>query len=270
LEKNGWLLANNSAAKIEPRGYAMGSTFVDMDLISSLSPFQMLASIPLLMMLVPLILDVYKSLLANPIVSAAVNTTLVVLKNTELVWRPALHFAVMILKPMLNALVLVFPQVKAVMRIVFNQTMALLQFAQSMGISLMNGFSNMMERFGEVGDALIVVARGFGHVGYYTLRATGAVVGSFESIFVFGKRMLFEAHLLTVEDLSNVMMPFFTVLAVLATLYWFRKGSSGKTVEAFQPRRSPRIARKRAMLYGADASDALSPCKKSSTTSSNL
>lgn len=242
-----------------------------MDLISSLSLFEVLASIPLVLMLVPVLLDLYKNVMANPIVSAAVNTTLVVLKNTELVWRPALNFAIAIIKPIVKALVLVFPQVKAVVTVLVNQTVALVQFAQSMGMSLITSLTNILERMAELGDALIVVARGLGNVGYYGLRAAGTLVGSFESVFVFGKRVLFESHLLSVNDLYNVLMPMLTVLVVLAAVYWVRKGPSPqKSVETFQPRRSSRIARKRAMLCAADMSDALSPRKESSATSTNL
>jgi len=242
-----------------------------MDLISSLSPFQMLASIPLLVMLVPFVLDLYKNLMANPIFVAAVNTTLVVLKNTELVWRPALNFAIAIIKPIVKALAVIFPQVKAVVIVLLNQTMAAVQYARSMGMSLMTALTSIVERLGEVGDALIILARGLGHAGYYGLRVGSMIVGSFETIFVFGTRALFESHLLTANDLYNVMMPFLTVLAVLATVYCFRKGSSPqKSVETFQHRRSSRIARKRAMVCAADMSDMLLPCKKSSATSTNL
>jgi hypothetical protein len=247
------------------------SHIATMDLITSLSPFQMLASIPLLVMLVPFALDLYKNLMANPIFMAAVNTTLVVLKNTELVWRPALNFAIAIIKPIVKALAVIFPQVKAIVIVLVNQTVAAVQYARSMGMSLMTALTSIVERMGEVGDALIVVARGMGQVGYYGLRVAGTIVGSFESVFAFGKRALFEGHLLTANDLYNVMMPFFTVVAVLATVYWVRKGPSPqKCVETFQPRRSSRIARKRAMLCASDMSDALLPSKKSSPTTTNL
>jgi len=242
-----------------------------MDLIPSLSPFQMIASIPLLVMLVPVLLDFYKSLIANPIVAAAVNTTLVVLKNTELVWRPALEFAIAIIKPIIKALMNLSPHVKSLVILVFNQTVQAFRTAQKMGMSLMNALSNFVDGLGELGTSLIVMTRGLGNVGYYLIRTVGGIVGSFDSVFMFSKRLLFEAHLITADDVYNVAMPFFVVASVILALLWLRKGSSPqKSIETFQPRRSSRIARKRAMLYAADVSDALSSCKKSSVTSSNL
>lgn len=242
-----------------------------MDLITSLSPFQMIASIPLLVMLVPVLLDFYKSLIVNPIVVAAVNTTLVILKNTELVWRPALQFAIAIIKPIIKALINLSPHVKSLVILVFNQTVQAFWTVQKMGMGLVTSVSNFVDGLGELGTSLIVMTRGIGNVGYYLIRTVGGVIGSFNTVFTFSKRLLFEAHLITADDVYNVAMPFFIVVSVILAVIWLRKGPSPqKSVETFQPRRSSRIARKRSMFYAADISDALPPCKKSSATSSNL
>ena len=237
-----------------------------MDLIPSLSLFEIMAYAPLLM----LVSSTLFAFSENPVIKSFVNTTLVALKATEVVWRPALQFAVSILKPLVKALIQLAPYVRSAIRYAVNVTVTALRSAQSMGVSLTNAFPAVVQAFKDIGESLIILARGLGQFSYYLLRGTSLIVGSVESVFVFGKRLLFEAHLITMADLYNVMLPFVIVTGLLSAMYWFRKSPSEKSVQAFQPRRSSRIARKRAMMCMSDISDAFPASKKASATSTNL
>lgn len=248
----------------------MDSTSSNMDLIPSLSFFQALAAIPLVMTLVPIVLSALFKFVEHPFVKPIINTTLVVLKNTEVVWRPAINFAIMLSKPILKAIALILPIVKSIVVYVVNVTVSAFRTAQSMGMSMANTFPVVAQGLKDIGESLVVLARGLGKLSYYVLRGVSLIVGSVESVFVFFKRVLFEAHLLTMADVYAVMMPFAIVLSLVAVLYWFRKSPSQPCNQTFQPRRSARIARKRAMLCSADLSDAFLPSKKSSATSTNL
>lgn len=240
-----------------------------MDLIPSLSFFELLAAIPLVITVGPFIFAAVVKFMEHPLVQPILNTTLVILKTTEVVWRPAVDFAVVLLKPVLKALVRLAPIAKDLVVFAINTTVTAFRTAQKMGMSFASAFPAIAQGMKDVGEALITLVRGIGNMMYYFLRATSLIVGSVESVFVFGKRLVFEAHLLTVNDVYNVALPFLIVTSLIATLYWFRKAPQ-KSVQVFQPRRSSRLARKRAMMYASDISDALSSCKKSSTTATNL
>ena len=230
-----------------------------MSLIPSFSLLEFVATIPFVVVLAPFVMPSLKAILENPLVSSAINSISVMLNNTEMVWRPAFQQGFKVLK------LVVFTG--------FNLTMSAIQTVQQMGVSLTTAFPSILVRLGEVGEALVVVARALGNVLYYGIRALSLVVGSAEKVFVFGKHLLFEAHLLSFDDFMNITFPFFVVLSTVAFLYWLRKTpqpSAVKNAEPFQPRRSSRLARKRAMLYASDMSDALSPCKKPSATATNL
>ena len=248
-----------------------------MDLIPTLSFFNVLAGIPLVVMLIPVIRSLIQAIMSNPIVNTVVNTTLVVLKNTEVVWRPAIKFSVMLLKPILHfAIAVIKPILKALMLIfpkVMNLTRSFFQQAQELGMSMTSALSSMTSRLGELGDALIVLSRAIAQFAFYMIRAAGFVAGAFESVFHFGKRLLFEPHLMSWQDMYNVAVPFAVVLTILGTLYWMRKKPQQpiqQTCASPTLRRSSRIARKRAMLCAGDLSDALPACKESSSTSTNL
>lgn len=247
----------------------MNSTSCNMDLIPTVSFFELLAAIPLVMVLGPFVVGALVAFMEHPLVQPILNTTLVILKTTEVVWRPAVNFAVVLLKPIVKALVRLAPIVKDLVLFAMNTTVTAFRTAQKMGLSFASAFPSFVQGMKDIGEALITLVRGMGNMMYYILRATSLVVGSVESVFVFGKRLLFEAHLLTVNDVYNVALPFIIVTSLIGFLYWFRKAPQ-KDVQVFQPRRSSRLARKRAMMYASDISDALSSCKKSSATATNL
>jgi hypothetical protein len=241
-----------------------------MSLIPSLSFLELVAAVPLVMVLGPFFISALQSIVSNPLVCSALNTISVVLNTTEIVWRPAWNASVLVSRQIVNGLQYVAPIVKSVILSGVNTTITLVRNAQALGVSFAVAFPTVMLRIKEVGEALLVIARSLGVVMYYTTKSVALVLGSVEHVFTFSKQLLFEAHLMTAEDLYNVMLPFAIVLCTIATLYWLRKSPVPQTAQAFQPRRSSRLARKRAFLYAKDVSDALPACKKASFTSSNL
>ena len=232
-----------------------------MDLIPAFTLFNVLASIPLVMMLVPLIKSALEILMANPLARAVFNTTLVVLESTELVWRPALKLSLAVIKTFYNALVLVLPQVKALVLNFINTTMAGIKKMQEMGVNVSQTLGAVLDRMGEFGDALIVLARGLTKLTFYLVRMMGSVVSAFEDVFAFGKKMMFEPNVLTMNDLYNIILPICIVASCISFLLWLKSSpKSSKSVAVYQPRRSSRIARKRAMILTQDLSESLPAC----------
>ena len=252
----------------------MTSKPFDMYLMPSLSYFQtFLATIPLVAAFGPSLMKALLALYENPLVKTLMNTTFVVLKTTEGVWRPTFDYTVKLFKALMRLL----PIVKATLLSLVNFTMTAFRTAQSMGLSLSNAFPAFAQSVKEIAESLLVVARGLGQLSYYLLRAVSLVVGSVDSVLDFGKRLSFEPHRITAADVYDVMIPFGIVLSLLSMLYWLRKTPSASqscvavsVSPNVEPRRSSRLARKRSMLCSADVSDALSPCKKSSATAPNL
>jgi hypothetical protein len=244
----------------------MDITTLTMDLITYRSLFELIAYTPLLV----LVMSTFFAFSENPVIQSLVNTTLVVLKATEVVWRPALKFALDLLKPLAKALIRYWPHMKSSVMYAMNTTLTALRTVQGMGISLSNAFPAVLEALKDISKSLIILTRALAHFVYYLVRGATLIVSSVESVFGFGKRLLFEAHLITMRDLSNAMLPLVIVTSLLCMMYWLRKGPPEKSVKEYQPRRSSRLARKRAMLCMSDMSDPFPSCKKPSTTSSYL
>jgi hypothetical protein len=244
-----------------------------MSLIPSLSFLELVAAVPLVMVLGPFLVSALQSILSNPLVCSALNTISVVLNTTEIVWRPAWNASVVVSRQILSGFVVVAPIIKSLVLSGLNTTITLVRNAQALGLSFAVAFPTVMLRIKELGEALLVIARSIGVVLYYVTKSVALVFGSVEHVFTFSKQLLFEAHLMTTEDVYNVMLPLAIVLGTIATLIWLRKTPQpveALVCEPFQPRRSSRLARKRAFLYAQDFSDALPACKKASFTSSNL
>ena len=235
-----------------------------MDLIPTLSIMNILAGLPLVIILMPFLKTLVLSVMNNPVVAAVYNTSLIVLESTELVWRPALQLSLILVKAMINALAVIIPQVKAAIRTAYNVTMPILRKIQAMGISMSHTISVIIDRMVELGDALIVLARGLSKAAFYALKGISAIVSSFETLATIGKKMVFAPQQITMQELSAALLPFLIVCSVITFVAWWRMTPAQKTVTTFQPRRSSRLARKRAMLYTMDLSDALPSCKKAS------
>jgi hypothetical protein len=245
----------------------MSSKPFDMYLMPSLSYFQVfLATIPLVAALGPSIMKALLALYENPLVRTILNTSSVVLKTTEVVWRPSFDYVV-------KALTRFLPIVKTTLVSLVNFTVTAFRTAQSMGLSMSNAFPAFAQSIKEIAESLLVLARGLGQLSYYLLRAVSLVVGSVDSVLEFGKRLFFETHRVTAADVYDVLMPFGIVLGLLYMTYSLRKTPPASQIcvsPKEEPRRSSRLARKRSMLCSSDLSEALPPCKKSSATASNL
>jgi hypothetical protein len=245
-----------------------------MSLIPSFSFLELAALVPSMIVLWPFVLPTLKALMSNPLVSSAVNATLVVLETTEVVWRPAYNMTLVLAKEVIKAIVFLAPILKSLILTTVNVTVAFFRKAQAMGVSFATAFPTVMVRIKELGEALVVIGRTLGLTVYYMVKGLGFILGSVEYVLGFGKQLLFEPHLLTAQDLYNVMLPFAVVFTTLAMVYWFRKAPQPR-IEApmsapVSVRRSSRLARKRAMMYAQDLSDAFPSCKKSSATATNL
>lgn len=240
-----------------------------MDLISVPSLFQIAASIPLLMVL----LHMLKPFMDHPVVTAVMNTSLVILENTKAVWKPVVAGGLVVLRKIVGLLRVVFPTVKALIVMLVNATAFLVQKAQSLGMSLSTAFTTVLERFEEVGEAIVILARAVAKTGFYFLKSVSLVVTSFESVIGFAQQLVFAPSTITWNDLYNIMLPFAICFCMIALAYYrFRpsKAPVCREVEVAPLRRSSRIARKRAMLLCDDMSDAFLPSKKNATTASNL
>ncbi len=81
------------------------------------------------------------------------------------------------------------------------------------------------------------------------------MVKSFEDVNAFLYRALFESHTISWNDAYNIAVPFVVVLSILGYLTYKANRlisfSNSKKIdqEPFVPRRSSRIAQKRAMLH---------------------
>jgi hypothetical protein len=101
------------------------------------------------------------------------------------------------------------------------------------------------------------------------------VVRSFEDVNAFLYKALFESHTVSWEDIYNISIPFVVVFSILAFLtYRANRSLTSETKkmdeEPFVPRRSSRIAKKRAMLLSADLGSLAPASKKTSFSTPNL
>jgi hypothetical protein len=259
---------NNEKAKFERLHAWLGQhNPVTMDLIAPTTILQTLMAIPLVMTLIPVLVSVIQALLANPVVRAFVNTTLVALETTKGVWQPITSAAVAVIRQVYRFLVAITPTL-------VNATTDMIRKAQSLGISLSAALNALMERLGEVGSAIVVIARAISKVTVVVLNSLSLVVTSAEEVFEFSKRVIFAPSTITWEDLTSIAIPFAVCMGILTLLYYrYRSSRQAACIpcEKPVPRRSSRLARKRAMMMCADMSDTLLPRKKlAATTPSNL
>jgi hypothetical protein len=259
-----------------------------MDLIASFTFTDLVAGVSLSMLigvigtaLVANFQQVWALWASNPIVQTLVNTTLVVLENTEVVWKPALNaslvvikpiaaFALMVLKPFGPlALVLADNLVKGlvvlgfvtahVVILVASTIRSFLQFVQSTGLNVSSAFQSFAEGTKDFVLSLATVVKALGKVTVSLVHITGFIVGSFERVGSFLYQFLFAPTSVTWNDFVNLSIPFAVVLSVVSLLVW--RSTSKNTVpqkkideECVMPRRSSRIARKRAMMLCSDSS----------------
>lgn len=230
-----------------------------MDLISSPSLAEIFTIVGSVAFVMNLIL---RDTLNTPLALAFLNATSVVLKNTEVVWRPALKFSLMVIKPIVKALLHVFA-------FAFNAVIPILATLKDAGMNVTTALSNFANEFSDFGKSLYVVGRGLTNAFVYSVKGLSMIIKSFEDVLAFLPRMVFQAHQITLEELSTMMIPFFVVGSVLLLARW----SLSKPAPQQFPvplRRSSRLERKRAMMSCGDLSALSASCKKSSTSAAYL
>jgi hypothetical protein len=213
---------------------------------------------------------------ANPVAHAFLNNTLVVLKSTEVVWRPAINASLVVLKPIVQLALMLFIQVSRAL-VLFLFTAAetgkiCLQYIQSVSANLTLAAQGLYESTKDFFGSLATVLKGLGYLFAEMVHWASFVIGSFEQTATFFRRVLMEGHKVSWEDIYNVSVPFFVVASIFAFISWRAYKKFAKPVEKKEPkapRRSSRLARKRALLYCADLPSA-SLSRKEASFAPNL
>lgn len=210
----------------------------------------------------------WDSWMANPEFQTVINTTLVLLENTEVVWRPVLtvslvlakpvlELALILMKPILHALVLVAPIVKNLALQTMNLTANLLMTIRELGIDIRSSVSNLALSLQSFGGAMFTITKAASNMLYYSVQSISYVVSSFESVGDFSYRLLFETRTVSWSDVESVVAPFLVVASILGYVAWRAYSTSYTYTPPPQtqicdytvyPRRSSRIARKRALM----------------------
>jgi hypothetical protein len=257
-----------------------------MDLISTITVTDIVLGTSLLMVLgtfgsnIALSLQAFwQTLLLNPAVGTLVNSTLVLLKNTEVVWRPVLETSLVVLKPIAAfalavlrpfgpyGLVVLETVARSLILLTCGTAYLVLQtisFVQSAATNVTVAVDSLVTGAKDFVVSLATVLKGLGQVLLSFLHTTSFIVKSFESVATFGYRILFETSQVTWEDLYSVSIPLCVVASIVGYILWRSsracfgvKSSAAETkcdVEDYLPRRSSRIARKRAMMFCSDSS----------------
>ena len=259
-----------------------------MDLITSISVLDILAGTSLAIMLAPLVKMLWLSWSANPTVQAVVNTTLVFLNNTKEVWQPVVHATALVVKPIVSfALAFVQPLgplavvvVKAIGKalVLFLLTTAhtivtIYKGIQQYGGSVVNATESFFQATKDFAVSLGTVLRGVSMFVVNAVHALSFVFRSVESVASVFYRALFQSHTLTWDDLYSMFIPFLVVGSIVLFMKWKKSGkpkAEKKEEEIEFPRRSSRLARKRAMLCSEDLSSTLTLRKETPTTAPNL
>ena len=198
-----------------------------------------------------------KFYLNHPLVEALVNTTLVFLKNTEMVWKPVAETVLAILKPLGPiALVAVKSFIYALI-LVTEMVGSLVSFIRTTGTNITLAIKHIGSAMKDVVVSVGTILRAAGYIFSRVVNSISYVVTSFEHVGNFLYRMVFEYTTITWNDIVNISLPFVVVSSVLAFLFWKPQQIEQKEVPCLPqvPRRSSRLARKQ-----AEAAFSASPC----------
>lgn len=218
----------------------------------------------------------------HPFAQAVLNATSMVLKNTEVVWKPALNASLAVLRP-LGPLALVAIKTVVTALIVVGQTVstavqAVFTFGESLGLNMTQTGKALLFGARDFAASLITVTKALAYLVANTLSTVSYVIDSFEMVGIYTRRLVFETHLVTWQETMDIALPFAIVGCLMSFVFWraytkfvkpsapWKKNDDEYTV----PRRSSRIARKRAMMMCYDVSDTALARKKSSTRAANL
>jgi hypothetical protein len=275
-----------------------------MDLIAAVTVTDLIAGVSLSMMvgvigaaLVANFQPLWSLWVSNPLVQTVVNTTLVVLQNTELVWKPVLNASLVIIKPIAAfalqvlkpfgplALVLADNVVKGMVILGFMTTRLVLStvrtihsfvtYMQSLGVNATHAIQSFVQGTTILAVSLVKIIHWVGYVLFQLVHGVSFLLESCEQVGTFLHRVVFESHKVTWNDVYNISIPFVVVAAMMGLIVW-RSGALQRKPQALNkkiddecnmPRRSSRIARKRAMMLCSDSSFA---SEKPSSRAANL
>lgn len=274
-----------------------------LDLITGVSALMIMGAFST--SLVTLSLKVWAFAMTVPMFQSFVNTTLVALEFTEDVWKPVLNVTALVLKPLAAmslalfrplgpyALVVLDQVVKGmvvfgyattlVVRDIIRGAQKVFSWLQGTGISVQMALMNAAGALKDLATSLVTLTKAAGYIVARVLYGASYIVNSFERVGSFMYTLLFEAHTLTWEDVYNVSIPFVVVGCIVAYCLFrsykaFACARPSTTAAACKksmfdvdpPRRSTRLARKRAMLYSDDLCSGSASCKKAASCSTNL
>jgi hypothetical protein len=219
---------------------------------------------------------VLTSLSKDPLVQAFLNTTLVALESTEIVWKPVVNG--ILVPASLYVLSGLKPIAKSLLRIsvmAFQQTLSLLRTLRAAGLDLGVALRQMSASLIEFTSALGSIVKVIGKGVYYLVTGLGSALAAVEKSLTVVQQALFNPEAVSWEDLTSVLIPLGVMLTLLILTFWstrpVRPARPGKGVKTLSsPRRSNRIARRKAMLLSGESSPLFSPCKEASATPSNL
>lgn len=238
---------------------------------------------------------------SSPLVQTVVNTTLVVLESTEMVWQPVVSTALIVLKPIIAfalailkpfgplALILADNVVRALVLFGFmtahlvvtvsSAISSFIHFVESAGVNVTMGLTAVATGLKDFSYSLYTIVKGLSYVLLQFTSTLSLIIGSFEHMGSFLHRTLFQGHRVTWEELSELAVPFTVVSVILGIVAWrvMRRDAKPEAphkktdMEECVPRRSSRIARKRAMLLCSDVPFRSSfASEKTSTSTANL
>ncbi len=255
-----------------------------MDLITTFQVMNLVAGVSLAWLVGTLSLTLVKMFSASPLAQSILNTTLVVLETTEVVWRPIVNASLIVLKPFGPlALVLADSIVKAMVIFGYITAMVIVEFIQmfrqcirilqSAGMSVSTAVQNAYEVTKDFAFSLATLAKAFTYLTIRLVNTASYIVTSFEKVGDFLYTLVFEAHKVTWDDVYSISLPFLVVASIVGYVAW-RSSSSCRRANVCEkkcediavPRRSSRLARKRAMLLSSDVSPILASCKATPRT----
>lgn len=244
--------------------------------------------------------------LSSPTLQAFGNNTLVFLKNTEVVWKPVVDTSLVVLRPISAfALTILKPFgpfalaiadsavrgmvitgiliTRAVLTLV-RSIQQFMNFTKTMGVDFAHSLQAVATVLKDFTFSFAKIVNWAGYFFFQSVKGVSFVLDSFDQCGQFFYRILFEAHKLTWNDVYNISIPLVVVTSVLGLLIWrFSNKFASKPValskkfddECSIPRRSSRLARKRAMLICKDLDSSMLTTsmfasKESSSRPSNL
>ena len=235
----------------------------------------------------------FKNFLNIPFVEAFVNTTLVFLKDTEVVWKPVVDASLVVLKPMLDyALSVVQPfgpmavaVLDSVVRgmvlfgfLLVKTVFTVTEFVVNVGSNVTTSLQSFAVVTRDFASSLYTVMKGFTYLFVNVIQGFSYVIDSCEMVGLFLRRTLIEGQAVTWNDIYEIAVPFVVVALMMSFVAWRTYSNFVKSETTYKktdedveyPRRSSRLARKRAMMYCSDASSSSLTSKKSSLSTTNL